>query len=134
MKGEFVACGLLSTQNDTEALWTHYLECVRGRNRQTLCPPELGAAAFTTVNMGVQSYRTGNILFWDKEQRRPAVADASWAERWEKRSKEHGKPNQITGWQGGDVGSVVVPPDYQKLAGKWVDGKDPADGVASRNG
>jgi len=134
MKGEFVRCGLLSTQNDTEVLWTHFLDCVRSRNRETLCPPELGAAAFTTVNMGVQSYRNGNVLYWDKEQRKPAVADASWAERWEKRSKEHGKPNQIIGWQGGDSGSIVQPPEYQKLAGKWVDGKDPAEGIASRNG
>jgi predicted dehydrogenase len=134
LEGKFEACGLNSTQNDTEMLWTHFLECVRSRNRNTYCPPELGAAAFTTVNMGVQSYRTGNVLFWDKEQRKPALADASWSERWEKRSKEHGKPNQIIGWEGGDVGSVVVLPEYQKLGGKWTDGKDPAEGVASRNG
>ena len=134
MKGEVIMTGFKSNQNDTEALWTHYLECVRSHNRKTLCPPELGAAAFTTVNMGVQSYSGGNTLFWDAEQRKPVPADASWAERWEKRSKDHGKPNQIAHWQGGDSGSVVVPPEYQKLAGKWVDGKDPAEHVASRNG
>jgi hypothetical protein len=50
------------------------------------------------------------------------------------RNKEHGKPNQIIGWQGGDSGSIVQPPEYQKLASKWVDGKDPAEGIASRNG
>jgi predicted dehydrogenase len=52
-EGKFVSGGLKG--NDTEALWTHFLECCRTRNRETLCPPELGAAAFTTVNMGVQS-------------------------------------------------------------------------------
>ncbi|MFL5241040.1 MAG: Gfo/Idh/MocA family protein [Gemmataceae bacterium] len=123
-EGKFTAGGLKG--NDTEALWTHFLECVRNKNRETLCPPELGAAAFTTVNMGVQSYRQGKALAWDGERRKPKEADNSWASNWEARSKERGKPNQIIGWNGGDAGSVVVPPEYQKLAGPWVDGKDPA--------
>ena len=113
-------------KNDTGALWENFLQCVRKRDRNTLSPPELGAAAFTTVAMGVQSYRTGQVLFWDKEQRKVVPADGSWAQRWEKRSHEHGKPNQIIGWQGGDAGSVMIPPQYQKLAGPWVNGKDPA--------
>jgi predicted dehydrogenase len=128
-QGEFVGGGLKG--DDTLALWANFLDCVRSRNRETLSTPELGAAAFTTVNMGVQSYRNGNVLFWDKESRKPMPADNSWAARWEKRSKEHGKPNQVMDWQGGDSGSVVVPPTYQKLGGPWVDGKDPAEGVAS---
>ncbi len=49
-----------------------------------------------------------------------------WAARWEDRSKKRGKPNQIIGWTGDDSGSTVTPPDYQKLEGPWVDGKDPA--------
>ena len=32
-----------------------------------------------TVNMGVQSYRYGKVLFWDKEKRATKDADASWA-------------------------------------------------------
>ena len=48
------------------------------------------------------------------------------APRWEKRSKAHDKPNQVMGWQGGDTGSVVVNPDYQRMAGTWTDGRDPA--------
>ena len=67
---------------DTAALWGHFLECVRGGKRETLCPPELGAAAFTTVAMGVKSYREGKAFFWDKEARKPVEADASWASRW----------------------------------------------------
>ncbi len=124
MEGKFVAGGLKG--NDTEALWLNFLECVRMGNRETLSTPELGAAAFTTVNMGVQSYRQGKALFWDKDQRKPVEADATWASRWEKRSKERGKPNQIIGWQGENAGSTVEPPEYQKLAGPWVNGKDPA--------
>jgi predicted dehydrogenase len=131
MKGEFVAGGL--TGHDTTELWLNFLDCVRNRKRETLSTPELGAAAFTTVNMGVQSYRTGRVLFWDKESRKPAVADSSWSKRWEERSKDRGKPNQIIGWEGGDTGSVIVPPEYQKLAGPWLNGKDPADGIAQRS-
>jgi len=115
---------------DTQALWENFLQCVRDRNRETLSTPELGAAAFTTVAMGVQSYRQGKVLFWDSEQRKPVEADASWAAHWEKRSKEHGKPNQIAGWKAGDTGSLLHPPEYQKLAGPWIDGKDPAEASA----
>jgi predicted dehydrogenase len=113
--------------NATYALWENFLECVRSGNRDTLSTPELGAAAFSTVNMGVQSYRYGKALFWDKERQKVKEADASWADRWEQRSERRGKPNHIIGWHGGDNGSVVVPPDYMNLAGPWKDGKDPAD-------
>lgn len=112
--------------NATYALWDNFLEHCKSRNQGTLCTPELGAAAFTTVNMGVLSYRFGKALYWDKEQRKTTEADASWASAWEKRSKDRGKPNQIIGWQGGDKGSSLQPPAYQKLEGPWVDGKDPA--------
>jgi predicted dehydrogenase len=116
------------TGNATYALWENYLECVRANKRETLSTPELGAAAFSTVNMGVLSYRQGKVLFWDKEKRAPKEADASWASNLEARSKKRGKPNNIIGWQGGDNGNTVIPPDYQKLEGPWVDGKDPAAG------
>jgi hypothetical protein len=39
------------------------------------------------------------------------------------------------GWHAGNTGSVLVPPDYQKLGGAWVNGKDPAgDSSASGGG
>jgi predicted dehydrogenase len=118
--------------NATYALWENFLECVRSRKRDTLSTPELGAAAFTTVAMGVQSYRQGKVLFWDKEERKVKEADASWAARWEARSKKRGKPSHIIGWQGGDKGSTLQPPDYMKLAGKWEnDDKDPTDNTSS---
>ncbi len=122
--GEFVSGGLKG--DDTYAIWDNFLECVRARKTETLCTPALGAAAFTTVAMGVKSYREGKALFWDKEQRKAVDADASWATKWETRSKKRGKPNQIMGWSGGDQGSTLTPPEYMKLAGPWVDGKDPA--------
>jgi predicted dehydrogenase len=123
-EARFVPGGLQG--DDTAALWQNFLECCRARNRETLSTPELGAAAFTTVNMGVLSYRQGQVLFWDKERRRPTTADASWAQRWERRSHERGTPNQIIGWQGGNRGSTLEPPDYQNLAGPWTNGQDPA--------
>jgi len=112
--------------NATYALWENYLDCVRSRKRETFSTPELGAAAFSTVNMGVLSYRLGKVLFWDKERRAPRDADPSWAAMWEARSKKRGKPNQVIGWKGGDKGSTLTPPAYQKLEGPWVNGVDPA--------
>jgi predicted dehydrogenase len=132
VKGEFTDCQPPVGRNaDTEALWLNFLKCCKERNRDTLSTPELGAAAFTTVSMGVLSYRQGKVLFWDKEARKPVVADDTWSKRWEERSKKHGKPNQIIGWKAGETGSLLEPPDYQKLAGPWTDGKDPANGTSA---
>jgi predicted dehydrogenase len=133
-QGEFIDCKSPQGTRDPEtyALWENFLKCVRDRNFETLSTPELGAAAFSTVNMGVQSYRKGLALFWDKEGRKPVPADASWAEAWEQRSKRRGKPSQIMGWHGGEAGSLLTPEPYQKLGGAWIDGKDPAEGIASR--
>ncbi len=111
---------------DTLALWDHFLECIRSRNPETLCPAETGYAAIATVNMGVQSYREGKALYFDKETGKVSEADESWAKRWEKMSQERAKPNQVMGWHAGTTGSLLTPPDYQKLEGDWVDGKDPA--------
>jgi predicted dehydrogenase len=118
--------GGISEGDSTRPLWENFLECCRMNNRETLSTPELGAAAFTTVAMGVQSYRTGQVLFWDKEHRRAVPGNGSWTAQWERRSKARGKPNQIIGWRGGDRGSTLEPPEYQKLEGPWIDGKDPA--------
>ncbi len=115
------------TGSATYALYENFLECVRSRNRETLCTPELGAAAFTTVNMGVLSYRHGKVLFWDSENRKTTDVDPGWARAWERRSKERGKPSHIIGWEGGDKGSTLTPPAYQKLEGPWKNGQDPAE-------
>ncbi|WZO97812.1 Gfo/Idh/MocA family oxidoreductase [Isosphaeraceae bacterium EP7] len=114
-------------KDDTRALWEHYLECIRSRNVETLCPADLGFAAIATVNLGVQSYREGKAFFFDKETGKVSEADDSWAKKWEKRSHERGKPEQVIGWNAGDTGSLLTAPPYQKLEGDWVDGKDPAE-------
>jgi predicted dehydrogenase len=125
-KGELVTADMDPKTDLTYLLWANYLEHVRKGDQGTLSTPELGAAAFTTVNMGVQSYRHDKVLYWDKEARKPVPADGTWAAQWEKRSDDRGKPNQIIGWQGGEAGSTLKAPEYMKLAGPWVNGKDPA--------
>lgn len=125
--------GGISEGSATRPLWQNFLDNVRARNRETMSTPELGAAAFTTVNMGVQAYRTGQTLFWDKERRRVTPADGSWATRLERRSKDRGQPSQIIGWTGGNRGSTLEPPAYQRLAGPWTNGQDPAPATTSGN-
>ncbi len=123
-KGELQAA--IPDRDTTPELWDNFLGCVRANNRETWSTPELGAAAFTTVAMGVKSYREGKALYWDSGMRQVKEADASWAKRWEERSHKREKPKQIDDWQGDEKGSLLQPEDYQKLAGPWVNGKDPA--------
>jgi hypothetical protein len=108
-------------------LWENFLACVRSKNRETLSTPDLGAAAFTTVNLGVQSYRKGEVMFWDKQYRKPTTGNGSWAAQWEKRSKARGKTNEIIGYHGDASGSRLFPEEYQKLGGAWINGRDPAE-------
>lgn len=132
--GNFVASPMVdagpkrkySYNTDTYALWEDFLECCRARKVDTLSSAELGAAAFTTVNLGVQSYRQSQVMFWNKELRKPVEGNGSWAANWEKRSKARGKPNEIAGYTGDPKVNLLVPKDYQKLGGPWVNGKDPA--------
>jgi hypothetical protein len=123
---------VIRDHDTTPELWDNFLSCVRANNRETWSTPELGAAAFTTVTMGVKSYREGKALFWDAGMRQVKDADASWAKRWEEVSHKRGKPKQVMGWQGGDKGSKLEPEDYQALAGPWVNGQEPA--AKSRTG
>jgi len=125
--GEAELHAAIRDHDTTPELWENFLKCVRANNRHTLCTPELGAAAFTTVAMGVKSYREGKALFWNKDRREPEQADATWAQRWEKRSHDRGNPVQVKGWEAEKTkGSLLEPEEYQKLAGPWTDGKDPA--------
>lgn len=110
-------------RNETESLWENFLECVRSRSQSTFCPPDLAAAAVVVTAMAERSYASGHQeLIWDRDRREVAPASASWAERCLARRQ----PNQVFGWSAGDTGSTLRPPAYQKLAGPWVNGKDPA--------
>lgn len=94
---------------------------------QQVCnnPPDLGAAAIVTVNLGARSYREGKVFHFDDEEMKVVEADSSWAKQWEAKSKAREKPNHIAGWKAGDHGSTLTEPDYMSLAGPWIDGKPP---------
>jgi hypothetical protein len=76
---------------------------------------------------GVKSYREGKAFYFDKDTGQVHEADSAWSARWEERSKLRGKPNQVIGWKAGDTGSLLGSPEYQKLEGDWINGKDPAE-------
>ena len=86
---------------------------------------DLGAAAITNVLLGARSYREGKVYHFDAENLSVHDGDSSWAKKWETKSHARAKPNQIPGWTAGDSGSLLKDPEYMKLAGPWVDGKDP---------
>ena len=67
-------------------------------------PPELGAAAVAVVALAQQSYRDGRAYAWDHERRPAAPADATWAARWEQRSRAR-------------TSKHLRPPEYMSLEG-----------------
>ena len=115
---------------DTRALWEHFLECIRSRNPETLCPAETGYAAIATVNMGVAVVPRGQGLYFDKETGKVSEADESWAKKWEKMSQE--RASRTRSWAGtpATTARLLDPPDYQKLEGDWVDGRDRRRGLS----
>jgi predicted dehydrogenase len=117
-----------AVKDSTLAHFQNFLDAIRQGNQQ-LCnnPPDLGAAAIVTVNLGSQSYREGKVFFFDDQKRTSREADSSWAAGWEQMSQQRAKPRQVPGWKAGDVGSLLVPPKYMALAGPWVDGVAPED-------
>ncbi len=86
--------------------------------------PELAAAAVVFVNLAVRSYREGKVFHVDPAGK-VSDGDSSWASGWEQMSKDRAKPRHVPGWTAGDAGSVLHPPEYQKLAGRWVNGQPP---------
>jgi predicted dehydrogenase len=88
-------------------------------------PPDLGAAAVAMVTLAVRSYREGKVFHCDPSTGAVRNGDASWANHWEQLSKQQAKPPHIPGWHAGDKGSTLRPPEYQKLAGPWVNGRPP---------
>jgi predicted dehydrogenase len=65
---ELIAAGGTETvsvtppRNETQSLWDDFLDCVRRRDRATLSPPELGAAAVAIVAGAVESNRLGRSV------------------------------------------------------------------------
>ena len=87
--------------------------------------PDLGAAAIATVILGARSYREGKVFHFDPDTLTIHDGSSSWAKKWEKKSHAREESNHIAGWMAGDLGSTLEEPNYMRLAGPWVDGKDP---------
>ncbi|WP_164100765.1 Gfo/Idh/MocA family protein [Candidatus Laterigemmans baculatus] len=120
----------IATERVADTTYAHFANWIDAieAGDPNLCnnDPELGAAAMAVVNLGARSYREGVVFFFDAETGKISTTDPGWAKKWEERSEARGKPNHIPGWTAGDHGSTLEEPDYMKLAGPWVDGKDPA--------
>ncbi len=125
LKEETIQTGQI--KDTTYAHFKNWLEAIAA-NDPKMCnnPTDLGAAALSTVIFGAQSYRDGKVYHFDPETLTVHDGNSDWAKKWEEKSKRREKPNHIAGWKAGDLGSTLEEPDYMKLAGPWVDGKDPA--------
>jgi len=119
--------------DETYAHWENFLAAIAAGDQQ-LCnnPPDLGAAAVTTVTMGAESYRFGKVYEWDAEAGKPVASSPAYAAMWEGMSKERSAPRHIPGWDPYDkdpMFSRQIPNDYQALEGPWPDDQtDPAAG------
>jgi len=106
---------------------SNWLDAIDTRQPTTVNnDPELGAAAMAIVTLAVRSYREGKV-FHINPAGQVSDGDSSWAANWEKMSKARAAANHVPGWKAGDAGSVLEPPEYQKLAGPWIDGKPPRE-------
>ncbi|MEO1497810.1 MAG: Gfo/Idh/MocA family oxidoreductase [Planctomycetota bacterium] len=114
-------------ESTTFAHFDNFVEAVAaGDPAKVNCDPEIGAAAMVVVKLGAMSYRTGKVYHFDRETMTFGTGDESWAKQWEEMSYAGASPKHVPGWHAGDTGSKLIPEDYQKLAGPWVDGVDPA--------
>lgn len=105
--------------------FANWIDAIRaGRPEAVHNDPVLGAAAVNIVNLAVRSYREGKVFQLDRAGR---IFDGNpdWAAHWEQLSAERARPRHVPGWHAGDSGSVLYPPEYQQLAGPWVDGRPP---------
>ena len=74
-----------------------------------------------------KSYREGKAYYFDKETGEVSDADTAWADRWEEREQAPRQAQPGHRLEGRRRGLAAHLPDYQKLEGDWVDGKDPVD-------
>jgi hypothetical protein len=123
-KAETIPCE--SVEDSTHAHFKNWIEAMLAKDQQKCNNPvDLAAAAIATVILGARSYREGKVFHFDADTLSIHEGDSSWAKRWEAKSRNRDKPNQIPGWMAGDQGSLLREPEYMNLAGPWVDGKDP---------
>ncbi|MCB9385025.1 MAG: Gfo/Idh/MocA family oxidoreductase [Bryobacterales bacterium] len=124
LKGGFIEAG--EVKDTTQAHLANFFEAIE-KGEPELCnnPPDLGAAAVTTVNLGARSYREGKVQFLNTETREISTTDPGWAAKWEKMSRAGAAPNHVPGWRAGESGSRLDTLEHMRLGGPWVDGKAP---------
>ncbi len=114
-------------KDSTLAHQKNFIEsCLQEDPGHVNCPPDLGAAAIVTVNLGSRSYREGKVFHFDPATMTISDGNSDWAKKWEQLSHARSKPQHLPNWTAGDTGSLLQAPGYQSLEGPWVDGKDPA--------
>ena len=114
------------------AHFTNFCEAaMAGKPELANCTPELGAAAMVVVKLGSESYRQGKVFHFDRDTMTVSDGNPSWAADWEKMSQAGDHPKHVPGWTAGDKGSLLYPREYQKLAGPWINGVDPAAKTAA---
>jgi len=125
IKNERIELGPLE---DTSYLhFKNFIDAVEaGRPEMVNCSPELATPAMVIVKLGSQSYREGKVFHFDADTLTISDGSPSWAKGWELLSAEGGPARHVPGWKAGDSGSLLHPEDYQKLAGPWTNGVDPA--------
>lgn len=126
---------VIQTEKIGDQTYEHFKNWIAAINAgdPMLCnnPPDLGAAAVTTVLLGAKSYREGACYYFDEENGPVNAYEAhkngqSWSKKWEELSEKRADPKHIPGWTAGDYGSKLEEPEYMKLAGPWIDGNPPS--------
>src|SRR5690606_29428644 len=112
-------------KDDTYAHWVNFLDAIaKGDQQACKNPPDLGAAATTTITMGAESYRFGKVLEWNKQAGKVVESSDAYARQWEKLSHERGAPRHIIGWDPVNKDPMFSrqrPESWQKLEGPWKD-------------
>ena len=118
----------LGTVADTSFLhFKNFCDAVAaGKPEMVNCSPDLATPAMVIVKLGALSHREGKVFHFDHDTMRVSDGNSSWAQGWERRSATGGPAHHVTGWKAGNTGSVLYPEEYQKLAGPWTGGVDPA--------
>jgi hypothetical protein len=130
IKDERIAVG--QVENTSLAHFENFCDAViAGKPEMVNCSPELGAAAMVIVKLGSESYRQGKVFHFDGATLEVKNADGSWSRGWEQMSHSAAAPKHVPGWKAGNTGSTLYPKEYQKLAGPWTGGIDPAGSQAA---
>ncbi|TWU23652.1 Gfo/Idh/MocA family protein [Bythopirellula polymerisocia] len=114
-------------EDTTFAHFKNFCEAAReGDPVAVKCDPEMGASAMVIVKLGSESYRQGKIFHFDPKTMKISDGNSEWASNWESMSAQRASAHHVPGWSAGETGSKLIPKDYQRLEGPWVNGVDPA--------